>query len=180
MILLAEARMPHKVSAWVSMVERSNGETSRSVRQTDGRYTSLPLVELRLLIQNTGSAVPIAVKEQVIVVDASTRRRGEEWREVTGDGRFAKRLLLLDGDRHDTVTTTDARSNATTTTLNTKREGELFRLGLFDWVVMVVHIHCKGCSTSSKFQQRANFTKLLVQLNGITVPLVIPFFREGS
>ena len=166
-VSLAEARMPHKVSAWVSMVERSNGETSRSVRQPDGRYTSLPVVELRMLIQNTGSVVPVTVKEQVIVVDVSTRRRGEEWREVKGDVRFAKRLL----DRQE-ATVTSSSSQA--------RQGELFRLRLFEWVVMVVHIHCKGCSTSSKFQQRANFTKILVQFNGTTVPLVIPFFREGT
>lgn len=168
LVVLAEARMAHKVSAWVSMVERSNGETSRSVRQSDGRYTSLPVVELRILIQNTGSVIPIAIKEQVIVVDASTRRRGEEWKEVMGDGRFAKRLLDTQGAAFMTVCPSHAN------------EDELVRLRLFESVVLVVHIHCKGCSTSSKFQQRANFTKVLVQLNGTTVPLVIPFFREGS
>jgi hypothetical protein len=30
-LVLGEARMPGKVSAWASMVERSNGETIRSV-----------------------------------------------------------------------------------------------------------------------------------------------------
>lgn len=163
LLVLAEARMPNKVSAWVTMVERSNGETSRSVRQSDGRYTSVPVVELRMLIQNTGSSEPIAIKDQIIVVDASTRRRGEEWKELSGDARFRKRLFDLQEapcvSRHD---------------------DELARLRLFESVVLVVHIHCKGCSTSSKFQQRANFTKILVQLNGTTVPLVIPFFRESQ
>ena len=168
LVVLAEARMTQKVSAWVSMVERSNGETSRSVRQSDGRYTSLPVVELHILIQNTGSVVPISIKEQVIVVDASTRRRGEEWKEVMGDGRFAKRMLDTQGVAFMTGCSSDAK------------EDELVRLRLFESVLMVVHMHCKGCSTSSKFQQRANFTKVLVQLNGTTVPLVIPFFREGS
>jgi hypothetical protein len=162
LLVLAEARMPTKVSAWVNMVERSNGETCRSVRQEDGRYTSLPVVELRLLIQNTGSSVPIVIADQVIVVDASTRRRGEEWKEITRDERFAKRLL----DSQESPFPSD--------------DDGVIRLRLYESVVVVVHIHCKGCSTASKFQQRANFTKVLVQLNGSTVPLVIPFFRESQ
>ena len=51
------------VGCWVSLMDRSNGETSRSVmhqkiQPQDGQakqfYGSLPVVELRLLVQNTG------------------------------------------------------------------------------------------------------------------------------
>jgi hypothetical protein len=165
---LAEARMLHQVSAWVTMVERSNGETCRSVKHhEDGRYTSLPVVELRFLIQNTGSSsTPIVIRrDQMVTVDASTRRRGEEWKEITCDDRFDKQWL----DVQDQPLTTDSSVGA---------DADLVQLELYESVILLVHIHCKGCSTSSKFQQRANFTKILVQLNGTTVPLVIPFFRE--
>lgn len=169
---LAEARMAHQVSGWVTMVERSNGETCRSVKHPDeGRYTSLPVVELRLLIQNTGlSSSPIVIRrDQIMTVDASTRRRGEEWKEITWDNRFEKQWMNV----HDQPLVTNKKGNA-----DKGSEDDLVELRLYESVILLVHIHCKGCSTSSKFQQRANFTKVLVQINGTTVPLVIPFFRE--
>jgi len=46
--------------------------------------------------------------------------------------------------------------------------------------MLVVHIHARGCSTASKFKSKSNFTKVLVTLNGTTVTLVIPFFRESN
>jgi hypothetical protein len=160
--LLAITRMGHKLSAWVSLVERSNGETFRSVRQTNGQFKSLPVVELRLLVQNTGSMEPIQLHHQVMIVDASTRRRHEEWKEVVGDDRFTKRCLDLQGSP-------------------LSLDGPyLVQLRLFEAVTIVVYIHCRGCSTTSKFQQRANFTKVLVLINGTTVPLVIPFLRDKS
>ena len=58
--------------------------------------------------------------------------------------------------------------------------GELCRLRLFESVILVVHIHAQGCSTTSKFQQKSNFTKVLVKVNGTTLPLVIPFIRESG
>ena len=99
-LFLGGARMPGKVSAWASMAIRSNGETIRSVlKESDHTmYSSLPVVELRFLIQNTGSADhPIVLKEQTITVDASTRRRGEEMKEIEWDDRFQKTVLNLDG-----------------------------------------------------------------------------------
>jgi len=164
-LFLGEGRMPGKVSAWVSMVERSNGETCRSV-QIEGKneYTSLPVVELRYLIQNTGYS-EIVVKDQVFGVDASTRRRGDEWKEINWDDRFQKSLLNLDGSPWQSRSTNDS---------------DLCKLKLYESVIVVVHVQAKGCSTTSKFQQRANFTKLLVNLAGTTLPLVVPFFRDGN
>ena len=164
-IQLGEGQMHGKVSAWVTLVERSNGETCRSVK-IDGKneYTSLPVVELRYLIQNTGYS-EIVIKEQIFGVDASTRRRGEEWKEINWDERFHKILMNIDGShripRH-------------------AKDFVLCRLKLYESVIVVVHIQAKGCSTLSKFQQRGNFTKLLVNLAGTTLPLVVPFFRDGN
>ena len=164
-IQLGEGQMHGKVSAWVTLVERSNGETCRSVK-IDGKneYTSLPVVELRYLIQNTGFS-EIVIKEQIFGVDASTRRRGEEWKEINWDERFHKILMNIDGSlripRH-------------------ANDFVLCRLKLYESVIVVVHIQAKGCSTLSKFQQRGNFTKLLVNLAGTTLPLVVPFFRDGN
>jgi hypothetical protein len=159
-IVLGEACLPHKVSAWISLMERSNGETGRSVLGGDGKYSSLHIVELRILLQNTGSSSPLLFRRnQVVSVDASTRRRGEEWKEVTSDPRLAKRILNLQDD--DVVVGSAS-------------------LGLYDSVQLVVYIHAKGCSTTLKFQQRANFAKVLLQVEGTTIPLVIPFFRDSS
>lgn len=164
-LLLGEGRMQGKVSAWVSMVERSNGETCRSVK-VEGKveYTSLPVVELRYLIQNTGCS-DLIIKENVFSVDASTRRRGEEWTEINWDDRFQKTLINLDGSPWSQQLENDF---------------VLCRLRLYESVIVVVHVNAKGCSTMTKFQRRANFTKLLVNFNGTTLPLVVPFFREGG
>lgn len=174
-LFLGGARMPGKVSAWASMAIRSNGETIRSVlKESDNTmYSSLPVVELRFLIQNTGSAdYPIVLKEQTITVDASTRRRGEEMKEIEWDGRFQKTLLNLDGTPR-AATSTDHNPNHDVV-------GELCRLRLFESVILTVHIHARGCPTTSKFQQKSNFTKVLVKVSGTTLPLVIPFIRESG
>jgi len=169
MFLLGEARIPGKVSAWTFMVERSNGETLRSVRRQDGTYKSLPVVELRTVIQNTGvSSEPIVIREQTQTVDASTRRRGEEMKEVDWDDRFQKRVLHLDGTPYPKP---EAKIGVQ----------ELCQLKLFDTVVLETHIHARGCSTSSKFVQRANFTKVLISLSsGVTLPLVVTFPPEHA
>lgn len=168
---LGEARLSRKVSAWTFLVNRSNGETLRSAkrdpaesREGSGTYTSLPIVELRTVVQNTWvsqSTISLCKHEQG--VDSSTRRRGEELKEVTWDDRFRKRILKPDGSLH----------------LFTAGGGELCRIGLYETVVVQSFIHAKACSTISKFVQKANFTQILVRLgNAITVPVVIPFPRE--
>jgi len=173
------------VSAWASMTERSNGETLRSVRtfpsndsanrkQTSEKdpfgkhseYTPLPVVELRIVIQNTGNQESVVVPDQTISVDAGTRRKGEEMKEINSDDRFSKSILNLDGYQLDDS--------------HIKKSGECVHLKLFDSVVLVVHIHARGCSTISKFCTKSNFTKILVSVNGLTVPLLIPFTAIGK
>ena len=190
MFLLGEAQMPHKVSAWVFLVERSNGETLRSTRRRPdlpgkGDYTSLPILELRTVIQNIGCSSSsthhhtynddrISIRNQKITVDASTRRRGEEMKEVDWDDRFQKRLERLDGTPF-----VPRRHHQHTTPPN--RTPDLAHLGLFESVVIVSFIYARGCSTNSKFVQRSNFSKVLIGLStGVTMPLVIPFPRDAS
>jgi hypothetical protein len=185
-VLLGKTQLPNaEVSAWLYLVERSNGETMRSVRRpqptlpssrNSGVYTSLPVVELRIVFQNTGGRItkksstgntrdaPVVMKSQRLVVDASTRRRGEELLEIDWDERFAKRLTNADGS--DYVPDTDQPSDV------------LCTLKLFETVVVVASIHARRCSTSSKFMQRANFLKLLLSVKGTTQPLIIPIGKE--
>ena len=163
--LLGETRLPGTISAWVYLIERSNGETLRSVQQAStNKFQSLPIVELRTVLQNTGSKDIVWKMDQMQSVDTSTRRRAEEMKELQGDdGRFAKRVFrLVDGTLHPILTNT---SN--------------IRLELFESVIVVSYIHAVHCNTISKFVQKSNFTRWLVQVNGTTVPLVIPFPRDA-
>lgn len=179
--LLGDARIPGRISGWVFVVERSNGETLRSVKRepgstpaVGGAYQSRPVVELRIVIQNTGMAgQAVILKNQLIAVDVSTRRSGGELREITWDDRFEKVVRNLDGTIRKIETNKGSASRGET-------YGDLCRLDLFETVVFEVHINARGCSTISKFQQRSNFTKLLVSLDGTTVPMVIPFLRDHS
>jgi len=176
--LLGDARIPGRVSGWVFIVERSNGETLRSVKREpgttlpgNGSYQSRPVVELRIVVQNTGMAnQPVVLKDQLVPVDVSTRRSGGELQEISWDDRFKKVVRNLDG----TIRKVPSVSS------NRDLNAELCRLNLFETAVFEVHINARGCSTTSKFQQRSNFTKLLVSLDGTTVPMVIPFLRDHS
>jgi hypothetical protein len=176
--LLGDAKIPGKVSGWVFMVKRSNGETLRSVKidpaspaPKNGIYQSRPVVELRILIQNTGLASqPVIIRNQQISVDVSTRRTGGELKEISWDGRFSKVVKNLDGNIR--------QSPIEQSKFNISRD--LCHLNLFEAVIVEVYINACGCSTTTKFQQRSNFTKLLVSLNGSTVPIVIPFLRDVS
>ena len=167
MILLGSARLAGSVSAWTFLMERSNGETLRSVRRppgmtgTSGLFVSLPVVELRTVVQNTGVS-SVVLRQQAQSVDSSTRRKGGEIKEIDWDERFQKRVLNLDGTPRPSA-----------------GDDILCRLDLFEAAVIVTSVHAKGCSTHSKFAQRSNFTKLLVQVdNGSTLPLVIPFSQD--
>ena len=177
-ILLGESKIPGRVSGWVFMVERSNGETLRSVRRdpssttlrSNGMYQSLPVVELRIVIQNIGmSLAPVVLKDQSISVDTSTRRSGGELKEIYWDERFGKVIKNVDG--------TPWRREPASSGYDSR--GELCRLHLFETVILEVYIHARGCSTMSKFQQRSNFAKVLVCLDGTTVPMVIPFLPDA-
>jgi len=95
---LGEGKLNNIASAWVSAVVRSNGETLRSVKRIRGAnsYMSLHIVELRILLQNTGfSDSSLYIPEQLVSVDASTKRRGEEMFEITTDERFLKRITQV-------------------------------------------------------------------------------------
>jgi hypothetical protein len=183
MSLLGDAMIPGRASGWVFLVERSNGETLRSVRQPPngvegegpktGSYQSRPVVELRIIIQNIGMGnQPIVLKDQCVAVDVSTRRSGGELKEIDWDDRFKKVVRNLDGTYRRLPL--DAKSKQ----CMLDGRGVICKLELFETAVIEVHINARGCSTTSKFQQRSNFTKLLVTLDGTTIPLVIPFLRD--
>eukprot|EP00934_Nitzschia_sp_Nitz4_P001381 Nitzschia sp. Nitz4//scaffold6_size259037//220090//222675//NITZ4_001118-RA/size259037-processed-gene-0.94-mRNA-1//-1//CDS//3329557025//1381//frame0 len=178
LVMLGSARIPGRLSAWVFLVERSNGETLRSVKREPGStapgtgpYHSRPVVELRVVLQNNGMGNhPVVIKNQQISVDVSTRRRGGELSEIHWDNRFLKVVKNLDGSR------IEGGNDQSKYDI----QGELCRLRLFEAAIIEVHINAKGCSTTAKFRQRSNFTKILVSLEGTTVPMVIPFLRDGN
>ena len=94
--------------------------------------------------------------------------------EIDWDDRFKKRILNLDGSAYVVRVRAARRSSESI-------YRELCRLRLYEAVVMETNIHARGCATTSKFVQKSNFTKLLVQIrDGTTVPLVIPFPRDAS
>lgn len=151
------------VSAWASMMSRSNGETLRSVKQPGEVFSAIPVVELRIVVQNTGIQSTVSIPaDQSVTVDVSTRRRLEELAEITSDERLTKQILYSSSPKQE------------------EGEEEMYRLSLFDSVVLVVYIHAKGCCTTSKFLQKANFTKLLVQANSKTWAVVMPFSNTTS
>jgi hypothetical protein len=172
-VFLGGSSLDGLVSGWVSLVERSNGETSRSVLLTktvDGKpqtyYSPIPVVELRIFIQNTGySNGPIHIPDQQFSVDASTRRKGEKLLEITTDDRFKRRVLHLDkaNNQHEVASAT-----------NFSMEHEMCQLNVFEYAVLSVSIHARGCSTTSKFCHRAKKIQVLVSINGTTRPLVVP------
>jgi len=158
------------VSGWVSLMERSNGETSRSVmlnQGTEGKrcYGPIPVIELRILLQNTGfSNGVISFPDQQFAVDASTRRKGEKMMEVCSDERFKKRVLHIEKRGGEVVSQSKSLGQ------------DMCSLGLFEYAIFSVHIHARGCSTAAKFCNRAKKVQLLVSINGTTRPLVIPFY----
>jgi hypothetical protein len=168
-INLGGGKINNVACAWITAVERSNGETLRSVlTSTDGeiKYASVPVVELRILIQNVGIAdTAILIPEQIISIDASTKRRGEEMFEITSDERMSKKVYRVDGSIVSS-TPTPNRMNHTI--------GNLFKLNLFESAILSIFIHAKSCATTTKFRQRANFAKILLNVRGTTIPLVIP------
>jgi hypothetical protein len=173
-VFLGGSSLDGMVSGWVSLVERSNGETSRSVvltqsvgGTTHSYYSPIPVVELRILVQNTGfSNGAIYIPDQQFSVDASTRRKGEKMLEVTGDERFKRRVIHKEeaGFQHETIIRQKKYSMG----------HEMCQLSMFEYAVLSVHIHARGCSTTSKFCHRAKKIQILVSINGTTRPLVIP------
>lgn len=173
-IFLGGSSLDGLVSGWVSLVERSNGETSRSVSLTktvDGKpqsyYHPIPVVELRIFVQNTGySNGAIHIPDQQFSVDASTRRKGEKLLEITTDDRFKRRVLHL--EKASSIQQVSAPEA-------TYSIGHVMcHLNMFEYAVLSVHIHARGCSTTSKFCHRGKNIQVLASINGTTRPLVIP------
>ena len=162
---------------WISAVERSNGETLRSVLSStcgDIKYSSLPIIELRILVQNVGVADgSILIPEQIISVDASTKRRGEEFFEINSDHRMKKKIYSVNGE--EMVNFQNGSKFSTAHSI-----GSLINLDLFDTAVISVFIHAKGCPTTAKFIQKANFGKVLINVRGTTLPLVIPIAQKNK
>ncbi|KAL3822560.1 hypothetical protein ACHAXA_007671 [Cyclostephanos tholiformis] len=175
-LFLGMATSDGMVSCWVTLMDRSNGETSRSVMQekihggeTTESYAPLPVVELRLLVQNTGySRGVIIVPDQQFTVDASTRRKGEKMPEILGDSRFKAQVLHI--ERAATLGEPISREKSLS--------HEMCHLRLFESAVLCVHIHARGCSTTAKFCNRSKKMQLLYSIDGTTRPLTIPI--QGS
>lgn len=133
-------------------------------------YGPIPVVELRLLVQNTGySRGAIVIPDQQFSVDASTRRRGEKMLEVVGDDRFRRRVLRV--ERSPSLGESDSQRQREAALLG----HEMCHLRLFEWAVLSVHIHARGCSTTAKFCSRSKRIQLLVSIDGTTRPVAIPF-----
>ncbi|KAG7355551.1 hypothetical protein IV203_000237 [Nitzschia inconspicua] len=177
---LGDTSIGGKISGWVFLVERSNGETLRSVKMKPGNldsgrtYQSRPVVELKFVIQNTGvGEFPVILKDQVVAVDVSTRRTGGTMAEIGWDDRFRKVVRNLDGTNRESYRGDTGGSECCW-------KGEICRLGLYEAVVLDVHILADGCSTTSKFKQKSNFANLLVTVDGRTTTMVIPFSEENG
>lgn len=171
--LLGGGKINNIACGWVSVVERSNGETLRSVLTTsdgDVKYTSLPIVEMRIIVQNIGVAdTSIIIPEQIISVDASTKRRGEEFFEINSDNRMRKKVCSIHGEEIDRHASPFGAPGLM---------GNLTKLKLFDTAVISVYIHAKGCPTTAKFRLKSNFVKVLLNVRGTTLPLVIPIAQK--
>jgi len=175
------------VGGWATLVDRSNGETSRSVLRrkvihpSEGIavmpcfYGPMPVVEIRLLVQNTGfSKGAIIVPAQTFCVDASTRRKGEKFLEMgDGDERFRRRVMHVEsgGSSSSSKLTEFGKQQPQASSLT---RNEMCRLRLYESAVVSLHIHARGCSTTAKFRSRSKNIQILVCVDGITRPLVIP------
>ena len=109
-----------------------------------------------MLMQNYDCNNIIIPTNQSFIVDKSTRRCQHEMHEVTSkydDFRFEKCIYNLDG----TISKDDVE------------------LRLFDSVVFSVYICAHKCPTSLRFIQKAKFLKFVSVVNGITMPIVVPF-----
>ena len=174
-LLLGGSSLDGLVSCWVSLVDRSNGETSRSVMQqkvqTNGEanqyFGPIPVVELRLLVQNTGySEGYVVIPDQQFSVDASTRRTGEKMLEVCGDDRFKRQVLHI--ERKPSI------DGKPTNPQQQLLSHEMCHLRLYETAVIAIHLHARGCSTTAKFCNRSKKIQLLVSINGTTRPISIP------
>ena len=83
--------------------------------------------------------------------------------ELSWDDRFGKTMSVVKGPP-DTVVIHPSTAGAI-----------LSRLGVSDTVAMTAFIHARGCDTLSEFLQRSNYTKILVNMDGANVPVIVRF-----
>jgi len=177
------------VGGWATLVDRSNGETSRSVLRRkavhpgEGTaakpcfYGPMPVVEIRLLVQNTGfSKGAIIVPAQTFCVDASTRRKGEKFLEVgDGDERFRRRVMHVESNGSSSSSSKLTEFGKQQPQASSLTRNEMCRLRLYESAVVSLHIHARGCSTTAKFRSKSKNIQILVCVDGTTRPLVITF-----
>jgi len=100
------------------------------------------------------------------------RRRNEELVEVTSkypnEMRFEKSIYNLDG------------SSRIITNNNNDDNDNNVKLQLFESVIFSVYIYARGCPTSFRFLNKAKFLKFIIIINGITMPIVVPFDNNTS
>jgi hypothetical protein len=195
MVYLGEGQIAGKALGWTFLVEPSNSETTRSVRPpprhllkgqnlASDETTLLPVVTLWTIVQNVAIAFdePIIIRDQIVTVDSSTRRRKDEMKEIYWDVSYKKRLLNLDGNSKEAPELSGDFVSADTFAPCAKcGNSELCHLKLFDAVIIETNIYAKGCATTSKFLQRSNYIQLLIQVPLMTtMPLVIRFDKDSS
>jgi len=156
------------VNSWLYIVKRSNGYLNSSVKvkgKEDGgidRYTSLPVVDLIILVQNV-SALEVKVPvRQVFTIDASTRRSDRNMLEIQTDERYCRSVVVSHIKRR--VKSFDSE----------KDRSLLCSLDLFDSAAIFTYVHAKGCSTIDSFIAKANFLKVLVEIDNKTLMLTVP------
>jgi hypothetical protein len=195
MVYLGEGQIAGKALGWTFLVEPSNGETTRSVRSPPSpllkglnlgsdETTFLPVIKLWTIVQNVAIAYdePIIIRDQIVTVDASTRRRTDEMKEIYWDVSYKKRLLNLQGNTKESTELSGTFVSSDTFTSCVKcGNKELCHLKLFDAVIIETNIYAKGCPTTSKFLQKSNYIQLLIQVPTMTtMPLVIRFDKDAT
>ncbi|GMH61741.1 hypothetical protein TrRE_jg4990 [Triparma retinervis] len=144
-------------TAWVTMVERSNGETNRAVLQENKQYKALPVVLMRVLIQNTTAQV-LTVNDQLVSVE-SNNASIPSFVEVRSDPRLTKVYKDLSGKPYKKVGQDDSVS-----------------LRMFESVIMEVNLHCQHCPNETRFLQYAKRMNLIVGIDGTRTVVEIVFF----
>mmetsp|Transcript_5899 Transcript_5899/g.5493 ORF Transcript_5899/g.5493 Transcript_5899/m.5493 type:complete len:530 (-) Transcript_5899:60-1649(-) len=171
-LCLGDAKMDYNnvptLSAWVTIIDRSNGETMRTVFAKLGfseQILLIPVVEVRILLQNTGfsgqNKGSILIPEQALSV---TTDEGEMF-EIQSDERLIKRVIMRGKDG----------SSSTVPTLPKNDGGGLCYLDLYDVAELRFYIHAQSCLSTTKFVEKAKSLKLLVSILGNTVPFYVPF-----
>jgi hypothetical protein len=139
------------------MVERSNGETNRAVLQENKQYKALPVVLMRVLIQNTTAQV-LTVNDQLVSVE-SNNASIPSFVEVRSDPRLTKVYKDLSGKPYKKVGQDDSVS-----------------LRMFESVIMEVNLHCQHCPNETRFLQYAKRMNLIVGIDGTRTVVEIVFF----